>query len=81
MADFLTGNDNGSLERFVDYAPTFAQYVATFPNDFPLADQLLSELNIAESQANIAESQANIAESQAIQAALLRLQSTLQGDV
>jgi len=81
MTDFLTGNDNGSLERFVDYAPSFAQYVARFPNDFPLAEQLLLELNIAESEANIAESEVNIAESKEIQAALLELQRSLQGDV
>lgn len=81
MNDFLTGTDNDSLAEFVEYAPSFAYYVATFPEDFPLADRLMQEIRIAEWEARIWEQQARIADLEGRIAALDRLQRALQWDV
>lgn len=88
ISDFLTGNDNDSMKKFVEYAPYFAYYAVNFPDDFLLADRLQQEINIAESEARIAESEARIAELNAQTAelnariaALDRLQRALQGHI
>ncbi|MFT5799804.1 MAG: adenylate kinase family enzyme [Candidatus Azotimanducaceae bacterium] len=92
---FLDGSDNSTLNEFVTYAPAFTEYVLTFPADFVFAEDLrrvdnIAELqdsraeiqaNIAELQDSRAEIQANIAEQNAIQAAYLKLQEALQGNI
>ena len=78
---FLDGSDNSALNEFVTYAPAFTEYVLTFPADFVFAEDLGRVGNIAAMNATQVELQASIAEHNAIQAAYLKLQGALQGNI
>ncbi len=70
---FITGNDNGSLGRFVTRSPDFTSYILAFANDFPLAGELEKEHHIAKYDTIISEQNALQQASRERQEALKRL--------